>query len=144
MAIGKKQGGGGFFKPADHTNDLAILVEPKSIKRDQKNEYNGQITYRDELTADVTVFPNSSSLKPNGKPEVYQNMVIASKVLVSTIEHLVGTGDAVIQTVGKPRGKNYYDWLDPEPDAQQAVLAYYESREAASAGVEDDLFGDDE
>lgn len=123
-------GSGGFFKPADHVNDLALIVEPKSIKRDVPNEYQGKTTLRDELTCDITVFRNSQNVEQCAPHDVLKNVVVDKQVL--TKEATIG--EVMLARVGKPSGKNYYAWLEVTDAAVEAACAaYFEKREGAIA-----------
>lgn len=130
------QGGGTFFKPADHEGAFALIVEPKVVKRDveftpyQKNHTET----RDEVVADVTVFQTAADLD-NGNAVENKSMTFTHPGLVNKLSH--GVGEALVGRMGKKvfkAGSNPAWVLDDEviDDATfDKVLAFYEAREAA-------------
>lgn len=132
----QKNTGGAFFKPADHAADLALMVEPKRVLKDQRNEYNGDVTIRDEVVADISVFRNSQNVDQQEPFEVIRDGKITNTALVSEArEHIPAPGEdgvPMLVKVGKRQGKNYYEFKFDVPDnVVAAVAGYYTKREAA-------------
>ncbi|MEV4642790.1 hypothetical protein AB0J80_36160 [Actinoplanes sp. NPDC049548] len=129
--------GGAFFKPADHMTDLAILVEPKRIDREQPNTYQGKTTYRDEVTADITVFRTSESLEKGEPSEVIKGARIAYGMLTSTLDKILkqGAGGAIVSVIRKVPTRNGagYVFRDVEGSVLAQVAACADKREAALA-----------
>lgn len=123
---------GGFFKPAEHTNALGILFEPKSIKRDVPNTYKGVTKNRDEITADITVFTNQDHLDGKREPVIQKGVVIGYSGINSALEPELG-GGAVVGIVRKKKsqeGNEYYALQDPDSATFAKIEAYYDGREA--------------
>ena len=121
--------GGSFFKPGEHMNDLALLVEPKRIDRGVPNTYQGRSTLRDEVTADVTVFGTSESLE-HGRPSAeLKDVRVVHGMLTSTLERILG--GAMVGVVRKipTKSGSGYAFRDVEPDVEAAVAGYFERRE---------------
>lgn len=122
--------GGSYFKPAEHMNDLALIVEPKRIDKNVENNYQGAISYRDEVTADVTVFTTTDSLEKGEPSQVMKDVKIVHGMLTSNLErNMGGVTLAVIRKVPTKRGSGYgfRDVEDSNVEAQAA--AYFTSRE---------------
>lgn len=135
-------GAGTFFKPKDHADAFALLVEPKIVKRDvEYTPYQKNYTEkRDEVVADVTVFASASDLD-NGKGVEHKGMTFTHPGLVNMLSHNVG--DSMVGRMGQKvfkQGSNPA-WvldLDVIDDATfDKVLAYYEAREAAVSAALD-------
>lgn len=135
-------GSGEFLKGAEHVNDVAILFEPKSIRKDVKHKHNNVEKVRDELKADVTFFRTMADLQ-DGKPsKVAKGMVITYGMVIGTLEAaLPGTpdgGEAGGQVVGVLRkiptaNGSGYVIRDAEEEVFDAVVEYYDRREGAIA-----------
>lgn len=122
--------GGTFFKPADYMNALALMIEPKSIDQGKTHTYGGQTTVRDEVTADVTVFPTEESLD-KGTPIVIKNAIFTHGMLTSTLEK-VGVGGVMVGVIRKipTRAGQGYVFRDVDPLTEDKVADYYLKREA--------------
>lgn len=131
-------GGGTFFKPAEHMHDLAILIEPKRIDRGIPNTYQGRVTMRDEVTADVAIFPTSESLE-RGTPTVIKNARFVHGMLTSTLEKILGGAlVGVVRKVPTQAGSGYA-FRDVDPAIESMVGAYYTNRETAVAAAMADV-----
>lgn len=133
MAIVKPSevSGGTFFKPADHMNDLALLVEPTRITKGVENTYNGKTTLRDEVIADVTVFANSEALE-NGEPSaVIKNARVVHAMLTSALEEVMGGAMVAVVRMVPTKSGSGYAFRDPSWEVEAVVSAYYERRENA-------------
>lgn len=119
----------GFFKPADHVNDLAILLEPKKVLKDQPHNYDGIESIRDIAIADMAIFKNSADIENASPSEVLTGVQITNQVLVADIERNDWIGKAALVVVRKV--KRPYVWREPEfPGAEAAAAHYYKAREA--------------
>jgi hypothetical protein len=132
-------GGGGFFNVKEHMGDLALLIEPKSIRKNVPNEYNGQTSVRDELKADVSVFANQADLDAKKPSQVLKGVTFVHVLLTRDLEPLIGGGTVV--TLDKTQ-KGSYCMRPPAADAEAAAEAYYEAREAAAQAFDDSEFDD--
>ena len=123
---------GGFFKPAEHVNDLALIVEPKSIKHDVPNEYKGNKSTRHEVVADITVFANNAQLGGTGKPTVLKDHVIAGNGLSRSLEPLIADRGALGGVVAKVDAKKGSVWVFQDLNAEtvEKIEAYLEARDA--------------
>lgn len=139
MALTKPQAGGSFFKPADHTNDLILVIEGKRILKDQKHTYQGKESLRDVGVADIAVFRDSSDIENREPSMILKDCQITSQILVSDLERNGwmdgGAGLAVIRRPGQ--AFVYRD--DFSKDAEEAATAWYEAREAERTAALDDM-----
>lgn len=149
MALADKNiiGGKGapYFEPKNHTNDLALIIEPKSIRHDVPNQ-NGA---RDEVLAQVTVFRSQSQLD-KGEPHEVKLYTITPKVVVRDLAAVLADAKknndpapAVIVTIGiwKPPNSTNKIWVlkSPNDDDYEKAADYYEKREAATQAALDDV-----
>jgi hypothetical protein len=140
----QKNSGGAFFKPLDHAADLALMIEPKHVLKDQPNEYQGEKTIRDEIVCDITVFRNSQNIDEGTPFEVIRGGKITHSALAGEAREHIGTGTPMLVTVKKAQGKNYYVFdFDLPADRVTAVAAYYTNREAALEAATADAPGFD-
>lgn len=121
-------GGGSYFKPKEHGNDLALLVEPRSINKDVPNTYQGRTTMRDEAVCDITVFGTSEALDKGTPTLVMSGVKVVHGMLSSTCERTIG--EAFVARVDRIQTQNGsgYVWRDVDPEVESKVGAYYEAR----------------
>jgi hypothetical protein len=129
--------GGGWFKPADHKDATAFLIEVHQFER-QRPTPNGP---KDSILADVTVFKDGSALQA-GTPEVTKGQRIEQTILARDLETIVGGATIVkLEQIPAKKPGAYPAWVwRPVTDAsvRNAVIAYAEKREAkAEAAVAD-------
>jgi hypothetical protein len=129
--------GGGWFKPADHKDATAFLIEVHQFER-QRPTPNGP---KDSILADVTVFKDGGALQA-GTPEVTKGQRIEQTILARDLETIVGGATIVkLEQIPAKKPGAYPAWVwRPVTDAsvRNAVIAYAEKREAkAEAAVAD-------
>lgn len=131
-----------FFKPADHMLDLALIVEPKQILKDQPNEYQGRKSLRDEAIADVTVFANSESLDKGEPTEVLRNCKIVHGMLVGSCEQILNSDKpallGVVQKIPTKNGSGYA-FRDTDTVTTDKVIAYWQKRDEKRAAAAEDM-----
>lgn len=134
------QGGSAYFKPEDHKNAVALLIEPKSVARDVPNTYAGVTKNRDEVTADVTVFVSQADLD-NGRGVEYKAMTFTHGGITNRLSRVLG--DEVVGRLGKKQFEKAPApaWvIDDVDDATfDKVAAYFEAREAAVQAAMNDV-----
>ncbi|MGW3658583.1 hypothetical protein ACWD6R_24090 [Streptomyces sp. NPDC005151] len=129
--------GGGWFKPKDNVNAVAILIEVHSYDR-QRPTPNGP---KDSALADITVFQDAASLTA-GSPQATKGQRIEQTILARDLETIVG-GATIVTLAQVPPKKPGADpaWVwRPLTDAaaRTAVIEYANKREAeAEAAVAD-------
>ncbi|MFJ6183784.1 hypothetical protein [Streptomyces sp. NPDC092295] len=129
--------GGGWFKPADNIDAVAILLEVHSFER-QRPTPNGP---KDSALADVAIFKDAASLAA-GTPEVTKGQRIEQTILARDLETIVG-GATIVRLeqipAKKPGAHPAWVWR-PITDAaiRTAVVEYANNREAqAEAAIAD-------
>ncbi|MFC9736655.1 hypothetical protein ACFVKC_01900 [Streptomyces noursei] len=121
---------GGWFKPKDNADAVAILLEVKQFDR-QRPTPNGP---KDSVLADVTVFKTHEALAKQA-PEVSKGQRIEQTVLARDLETVVG--GAVLVTVtqvppSKPGAHPAWVWKQvTDMGIRKQVIAYAEQRDAA-------------
>ncbi|AWY07600.1 hypothetical protein SEA_YOSIF_36 [Streptomyces phage Yosif] len=120
--------GGGWFKPKDNVDAVAILIEVKSFDR-QRPTPNGP---KDSVLADVSVFKTAADLAA-GRPEIAKGQRIEQTVLARDLESIVG-GATIVTLAQIPAKKPgaYPAWVwRPVADAsvRQGVIDYATKRE---------------
>jgi hypothetical protein len=121
---------GGWFKPKEVADAVAILVEVKQFDR-QRPTPNGP---RDSALCDVTVFKTPEQLELLA-PEVSKGQRIEQTVLARELESVVG--GAVLVTVAQVPAKKpgaYPAWVwrqVTDPAIRKQVIAYAEQRDSA-------------
>ncbi|MDX3525057.1 hypothetical protein P1P75_00955 [Streptomyces sp. ID05-39B] len=129
--------GGGWFKPKDNLNAVAILLEVHSYES-QRPTPNGP---KNSVLADVTIFQDAASLAA-GTPQVTKGQRIEQTILARDLETIVG-GATIVSLAQvpptKPGAHPAWVWR-PITDAavRNAVIAYAAKREeAAEAALAD-------
>ena len=150
-AIGGK--GVPYFDPKKYVDAVALIVEPRSIRRNVPNE-NGP---RDEVTAQITVFRTEPQLRRGEVAEV-NTFIITPKRLVRDLDELMAEErakgnlfPAVIVKLGQwpipNTSRKVWVFKQVEDDMYDLAAEYYQEREArtadAIANAPDD-FGDDD
>lgn len=130
--------GGTFFKPAEHMNDLAIMVEPKRIDKNKEHTYQGRTSVRDEVVADVTIFPTEESLD-KGEPTVIKNAIFTHGMLTGTLERVIGgVMVGIVRKIPTKAGSGYA-FRDVDASTEAKVGNYYVNREAAIKAALNDV-----
>jgi hypothetical protein len=127
--------GGGWFKPKDNINAVAILLEVHQFER-QRPTPNGP---KDSVLADVTIFQDVASLQA-GTPQVTKGQRIEQTILARDLETIVGGATIVrLEQVPPTKPGAHPAWVwRPVTDAavRKAVVEYASKREAeAEAAV---------
>ncbi|MEU5403697.1 hypothetical protein ABZ348_30900 [Streptomyces sp. NPDC005963] len=129
--------GGGWFKPKESVNAVAILIEVHSFDR-QRPTPNGP---KDSALCDVTVFQDAASLAA-GTPQIAKGQRIEQTVLARDLETIVGGATIVTldQVPPKKPGANPAWVWRPLTDAavRNGVIEYANRREAAAVSAADD------
>ncbi|OKI45127.1 hypothetical protein [Micromonospora sp. CB01531] len=134
----KPTGGSSFFKPGDHMNDLALLVEAKSIAKNRPHTYQGRTSTRDEVMADITVFGTLESLEKGQPTAVLKNVKVAHAMLCSDLEDSIGQPFLGVVRKTPTAGGSGYVFRPVDPTTEGQVAGYYQQREAAiTAAVAD-------
>ncbi|MFE4451402.1 hypothetical protein [Streptomyces sp. NPDC056796] len=120
--------GGGWFKPKDNVNAVAILIEVHSYDR-QRPTPNGP---KDSVLADVTVFMDAASLAA-GTPQIAKGQRIEQTILARDLETIVGGATIVSLDQVPPKKPGAHPaWVwRPVTDAaaRTAVVEYANKRE---------------
>lgn len=112
------------FKPADHANAVAILVEPIRFSPNEDKPWGPQ----DTMYADITVFPNEAAL--TGQPLILKGADFAQTALVRVAKGYVGQAVAVtLKMVPTKGGKTAWTFQPLSPELAEKVEAYMENRE---------------
>ncbi|MFE7480039.1 hypothetical protein [Streptomyces sp. NPDC057552] len=127
--------GGGWFKPKDALDAVAILIEVNAFDR-QRPTPNGP---KDSALCDIAVFKTREQLE-NATPEVNKGTRVEQTLLARDLETVVGSATiATVTQVPPKRPGAHPAWVwRPVNDAtvRQAVIDYATKREAAvSAAV---------
>jgi hypothetical protein len=121
------QQGGGWFKPVDHQDDVAILIAVKAFDR-QRPTPNGP---KDSVLADITTFATEADLDAGNGVEV-KGQRIEQIVLARDLEALVGKATIVTVTQvpsKKPGAHPAWVWRQASADVKGKVVAYATARE---------------
>ena len=129
-------GGGSFFSPKDYETALALIVEPKSVRKDVPNTYNGVTKQRDEVSCDITVFRSSEELDGQAQPHVEKDVVVHHTALANAAQKAMGEQmAALVRKLSGKTGTPYYAFVDLDPSVEAKVVAWFEAREAAMAAA---------
>lgn len=124
------QTGGGWFKPAEHKDAVAILIEVHSFDR-QRPTPNGP---KDSALCDFTIFDTDAALDAAEPSTIIKGCRVEQTVLARDLEQLVGAATiaTIAQVASKKAGANpAWVWRSTSQDVKTKVVAYAEAREAA-------------
>lgn len=124
------QGGGGWFKPAEHNTAVAILVEVKQFDR-QRPTPNGP---KDSVLTDITVFTTQADLDALAPSHELKGTRVEQTVLARDLEPLVGKATivTVTQIESKKAGQRpAWVWRATSADVKAKVKDFATKREAA-------------
>lgn len=130
------QQGGGWFKPAEHTDDVAILIEVTSFDR-QRPTPNGP---KDSVLCDFTHFATEADLDALTPSSIVKGQRVEQTVLARDLSDLVGAATIVTVTqipAKKPGQHPAWVWRTTSLDVKGKVVAYGEKREAEVAAALD-------
>lgn len=137
------QGGGGWFKPVDHKDAVAFLVEVKDFERQRPTPHGP----KDSALVDLTVFSDDDELATGTPSYQFTGMRIEQTVLAKDLSTLVGAATIVqlAQVESKrPGSKPAWVWRQTSQDVKAKVIAFATKREeelaaavAAAPGFDD-------
>lgn len=128
--------GNDFFKYEPHKDAYALLIEINKIERDSPNNFGEK---KDAAFADVTVFETEAELAEGAEPKVYRNArldaaYVARELIKIYEDDTTETVRVLAQWKGtKPGAKPAWVLRFPEEAVREAVIEWYERREAARA-----------
>lgn len=120
---------GGWLKPAEHKEAVAILVEVKSFERQRPTPHGP----KDSVLANLSVFNSQTDLDA-GTPAISEGVRIEQTVLARDLSGLINQATIVTlaQVPSKTPGSNpAWVWRQVDRATQQKVVAYATAREAA-------------
>jgi len=130
----------GFMKVKEHLTDLALLIEPKSIRHKVPQTFNNAPAgEKDEVIADISVFADQRALDSGNPTRVLKGVVIKYPYITEKLEPIIPDGAQVGRVVmtSLKSGNTAANLTDVDDATWAAVSAYYEGREAAVAAALD-------
>jgi len=127
-------GGGAFFKPAEHMDAVAFLIEVRRFEAQRPGSFGP----KDTIYADLTIFKDMDENGGHPHPNFLSNAIIQSTLLAVDLETLVGKATIAKLVQGKPsKPGNNPPWVWREVDAsvQEKVVAYATARDEALAAA---------
>lgn len=129
--VGTISQGGKFFKPAEHINDIAIVVEAQSLFHNATNAYKGNPQPRDEVTADITIFKSQESLERGAPDEVIKGGKIVHGALVNSVkENLPMEYHVIVRKESFSSGNSGYVFREVDAGTGKKLVAYLDKRDA--------------
>ncbi|PSL04152.1 hypothetical protein CLV30_106157 [Haloactinopolyspora alba] len=126
-------GGTSYFKPADESEAVAILIEPLSYERQRPTDYGP----KDTAVARMTFFKSEVALETGVPDEVRESVTVQQTALARNLEQYVGKG--VIVTLGQGKAKPGMNppwiWVPASPEVQAKVVEYVKGLEEELAGA---------
>lgn len=118
---------GGYFKAAEHVDDVALLIEVIRFAHQVPSNFGP----KDTAYADVSVFATQAALDA-GTPDEQKNIAIQGTALAKDLEQLVGQATIVKlgQSNAKVGQKPAWIWKPVESATKQKVIDYATKREA--------------
>jgi hypothetical protein len=127
--------GSAFFKPADYLDAVAILVEPILVEEDVRNEYNGVVNVRDEVTADLMIWSSLADFA-NDTPVVLKRVKLTHSGLTRIAKKAVGgaTIARVEEYTTKYRSTGFR-LAKPDAEAYRLAVEAFEHRRSQIEAV---------
>lgn len=136
------QAPGGFFKPGDHKDAVALMFEVRSYEHQKPGNFGP----KDTTVCDITSFASDEDLA-NGTPSAYLKSVACEakylsrdlKTLADMAPNADGVRGATIAKLGQsaPKAGQQPAWIfkPVSGDVKARVMAFYASRQAALAAA---------
>lgn len=121
--------GGGWFKPSDHEDAAAFLIEVKRFERQRPTSYGP----KDSAVCDITVFSSPAELEAGTPSEELKGTRVENTLLARDLADLVGNATITVlaQTKpSKPGQKPGWVWRPVTKAVRDKVVAYATKREA--------------
>lgn len=120
--------GGNFFRPEDHKDAAACLIEVLDFKRQVPSKFGP----KDAVFCDITVFETDADIKSGTVKSEFKNAQIQSVVLVKNLQDLVGQATIAKLTQLPPLNGNRpaWAWAEVSEDVKNGVIEYATKREA--------------
>lgn len=133
MGFDKPRGKDDYFKPAQHKDAHAFLIEIRRLAPKSPG-YQGEL--KDAAYADITVFATPADLEPGAEPKVFSNARIDSSLLAKELikiyeDDTTETVRVLAQWKGDRMPQPAWVWRFPEESVREAVIEWYERRNAA-------------
>jgi len=120
-----------YFKPSEYADATALLIEPTVLNEDVRNEFNDQVTYRDEVVARVTVFATPAELAGKRPTVILESTTLTHGAIVSTARRAIGGGFAArIEPYKTKYGNVGQRFGDLDDSVKRLIAEYYEQRKA--------------
>lgn len=123
---------GGWFKPDEHVNDVAILIEVTGFERQRPTDYGP----KDSAITTSTFFATQEELDAGTPTDVVKGLRYEQTYLASDLAGLIGEATIVVLGQSQPKKagqKPAWVWRQPTNENKAKVIAYGEAREAAKA-----------
>ena len=123
-------GGGDFFKPKEHLDHVALLIEPTGHRQVTSKKFGNEDTYTD---ANIVLFPTKNHLLGTEEPIELGGVTIGGGVLARNMSEEVGNS-CFGRLVQKPSDKgNPFQCLEAigDPAAVEAIEKYLVKRDKA-------------
>lgn len=123
------QSGGGWYKPADHDDAIAILVEVK----DYRSQVPTQHGPKDTAWATLTIFKSEKDLDfKKGKPVVLEGVSIQQTYMAQPLAALIGKATILKngRAEAKPGKQAARIWDDVDSDIKGKVIEWAKARQA--------------
>lgn len=121
--------GGNYFKPEDHHDAVAILIEVRDFKRQVPTDFGP----KDTAYCDVTIFDDQDALTAGNASSVLSNAPIQQTALARDLADLVDAATIVQlgQAKAKPGRQPAWVWRNTSQDTKSLVIAYADKRDSA-------------
>ena len=118
--------GGEFFSPKNHVGDLAIILEPKKVLKDQPFDDNGTPGTRDVAIADIACFRDHGDVEKGEPSVILKGAKITQSILVGDIEENGWVDEVALVVIRQP--KRAYVYRSVEDEAAEAAAGEWYSR----------------
>lgn len=126
------KGGGSFFKAKDYVTAEAVLIEVIDYRADQPNVTFGGT--RDEVVADLTIFPTADSFTGTPEPVILKRAVLTGRGVTDDLKGEVGSQIAyklAIQPAKQAGRQPFPVWRELDVAVVEKVEEYLKVRDAA-------------
>lgn len=135
--------GSEFFKPKEHANAAAILIEVKRTEAQVMVPGHPEWGPKDYVHADISVFNTEAEVQNKVPNHVFLNGRIEGNLAASMLRGGYGPGDVDVARISQRdtnKGNAAWIWVEISPANQAFVAEYLSERDAsvASALADDD------
>lgn len=128
--------GSAFFKPKDHGNAHAILIEPKAYREDVQTKFG----LANRATADFTIFNTQGELDAGKPGQILEDATVEGALAKNISKYIDSAVAGTLDKITLKNGNSMWVLNAIDGDDVQKIVAYATKRDEEEAEALPDFF----